>query len=90
MLHTRPLLPCFSLDFVNPNILAISLCVSRCAVALCSQERLRRKLQYMLYNLQESLWPSVQLAGLHGMQKLILFAPTFMRIPEFMPVLKVC
>ncbi|EGD78844.1 hypothetical protein PTSG_01820 [Salpingoeca rosetta] len=52
------------------------------------QEKLRRKLQYMLYNLQQSLWPSVQLAGLHGMQKLILFAPSFVRIPEFMPVLK--
>eukprot|EP00043_Microstomoeca_roanoka_P025463 m.8800 g.8800 ORF g.8800 m.8800 type:complete len:1905 (-) comp5537_c0_seq1:250-5964(-) len=53
-----------------------------------TQERLRRKLQYMLHNLQQSQWPSVQLAGLHGMQKLILFAPAFVRIPEFMPVLK--
>lgn len=48
----------------------------------------RETYHFILTDAETSPWPAVQLTSLHGMQQLILFAPTKVRVPDFMPVLK--
>jgi hypothetical protein len=48
----------------------------------------RETFHFILTDAETSPWPAVQLTSLHGMQQLILFAPTKVRVPDFMPVLK--